>query len=265
MQKKDLEINKQYWNSIVDSHYSSDFYNVKKFLENRNSLNEIELSFLGKVNDKQILHLMCHFGMDYLSMANMGANITGLDFSEVAIKKARKLNEMLSFNATFICANILDAQKVIQQKFDIIYMSYGTIGWLPDMNKWAEIVNSLLKPFGQLILVEFHPFVWMFNDNFDEIIYSYFNKEAIYETTDGSYADPGSGVKKTNVGWNHPMEEVLSALLENGFVLDKFKEFDYSPYNCFSNMVKLKDNQYQIKGFEGKLPIVYALEASKKS
>src|SRR5690606_26746788 len=120
------------------------------------SLKEIELTELGNVENKKILHLQCHFGMDSLSLSRLGATVTGVDFSEEAIETARKLNDELNLDAEFICCNIYDLDPSSPQnplktqagKFDIVFTSYGVIGWLPDLDKWAAIISNYLKPGG---------------------------------------------------------------------------------------------------------------------
>ena len=105
----------------------------------------------------------------------MGAHVTGIDLSDKAIDQARILAKELNVDTEFICCNIYDLPKHLNKTFDIVFTSYGTIGWLPDLNAWANIVSQFLKPKGQFIFVEFHPVVWMFDDNFESIGYNYFN------------------------------------------------------------------------------------------
>ena len=163
---KYFEANKALWNKRVDLHFNSEFYDKDKFKKSKNSLNSIELKELGDISGKTILHLQCHFGQDTLSLANLGAEVTGVDFSEEAIIKAKQLSNELNIKADFICSNIYDLKEKLNGKFDIVFTSYGTIGWLPDINKWAEIISHFLKPKGQFLIVEFHPFIWMLDDKF---------------------------------------------------------------------------------------------------
>jgi hypothetical protein len=145
----------------------------------------------------------------------------------------------------------------------MVFTSYGTIGWLPDLDKWASIVSRYLKPKGQLVLVEFHPVVWMFDYNFEKVAYNYFNAGAIVETQNGTYADKEAPISNTEVSWNHSLGEVFSSLLANGMQITSFQEFDYSPYNCFNNTIAVAPQQYRIAHLENKIPMVYALGAEK--
>ena len=165
-----IEINKQSWNNRLESHLKSDFYNIEGFLNGKTSLNEIELDLLGDVQGKNILHLQCHFGQDTISLGRLGANVTGIDLSDKAIESAIELSKKTKTASTFICCNIYDLPQQLEKKFDIVFTSYGTIGWLPDLDKWASIISSYLKPNGKLVFVEFHPVLWMYNDNFDKKI-----------------------------------------------------------------------------------------------
>ena len=258
-----IEVNKALWDEKTKHHVSSAFYKMDDFMSGAASLKDIELSLLGDVKDKTILHLQCHFGQDTLSLARMGAKVTGVDFSGEAIKKARELNEQLGLNAQFVCSDIYELPRELEGQFDIVFTSYGVLGWLPDMKKWAQVVAKYMKPSGFFILVEFHPIVWMFNNDFTAIEYSYFNKEAIVETVTGTYADRDAEIKMLEIGWNHDLSEVIQSLIGVGLSIASFQEFDTSPHNCFRNTVEINPGKFQIKGLEGRIPMVYALKAVK--
>jgi 2-polyprenyl-3-methyl-5-hydroxy-6-metoxy-1,4-benzoquinol methylase len=262
--KEYIELNRNAWNNKVESHVNSDFYNMKGFLAGETSLNSIELEMLGDLKGKSVLHLQCHFGQDTLSLARMGAEVTGVDLSDVAIEKARHLNQELGLNSKFICCDIYDLHNHLDEKFDIVFTSYGTIGWFPDLDKWARLISKYLKPNGRFIFVDFHPFVWMYDNDFTKFEYSYFKKEAIVETETGTYADREADLELTTVGWNHSISEVVNSLLNNGIQISALDEFDFSPYNCFKNMEEFEPKKYRIKSFEDKLPLVYAIEGLKK-
>jgi ubiquinone/menaquinone biosynthesis C-methylase UbiE len=259
-----IEVNKALWDKKTVYHVDSAFYAVDDFINGKSSLNDIELGLLGDVKGKSVLHLQCHFGQDTLSLARMGAKATGVDFSEVAIDKARELNEQLQLDATFICSDIYELPAVLDTKFDIVFTSYGTIGWLPDMQRWAQVVARYLKPGGQFVFVDFHPVVWMFNNEFSDFQFSYFNRGAIIETQQGTYADTNAAIAAEEIGWNHSLSEVFQNLIEAGLQIRSFNEVDYSPYNCFSKMVEVAPGKFQISGLEGKIPMLYALDAVRQ-
>lgn len=257
-----IKINKNNWNSRVDIHVNSAFYELEKFKAGSTSLNKIELDLLGNVSGKKMIHLQCHFGQDTLSLARLGANVTGLDFSDKAIYEAQQLNDQLGLNAKFVCSDVYAAEEVIQEKFDIVFTSYGTIGWLPDLNRWAQTIKKLLAPGGKLVFVEFHPVIWMFDDQIENIKYAYFNKEEIVESSTSTYTDGEAIAQTETISWNHSLSEVFQSLKQNGLNVEDFREYDYSPYPCFSKIVKIEERKYQIKDLEGKFPMVYSIIAS---
>lgn len=257
-----LTINQANWDSRVDTHLNSSFYNVEEFKNGATSLNSIELSLLGDLLGKKIVHLQCHFGQDTLSLTRLGAEVAGLDFSEKAITVANQLNNELGMNARFVCSDVYEAHEVLKDQFDIAFTTYGTIGWLPNLDKWAATIKRLLKPGGKLIFVEFHPVIWMFGDNFEKIEYSYFNGEDIIESSSQTYTDGDDISQPKTISWNHSLAEVFQALKGQGFMIEDFNEYDYSPYDCFVNTIEISEGKFQIKGLEGRIPMVYSIVAS---
>ena len=170
----------------------------------------------------------------------------------------------LNLETQFVCCNIYDAGNYIDKKFDIVFTSYGTIGWLPDLDKWAKVISQFLKPGGKFIMADLHPVVWMYDNDFKEVFYSYFNIEPIIEDESGTYADRYSEIEAKTITWNHPISETLNALITNGIELNSFNEYDYSPYNCFNNTEEFEPNKFRIKTFENKIPMVYSIKGTKK-
>jgi len=235
------------------------------FLKGRSSLNDIELALLGDINGKFILHLQCHFGQDTISLERLGADATGIDFSDKAIESAKKLAGETNSKASFICCELYDLPNHLDKQFDIVFTSYGTISWLPDLDKWAKVISRFLKPKGQFIFVEFHPVVWMFDDSFDKIAYNYFNAGAIIETESGTYADRNAAITQEYICWNHSISDVVNSLIRNGLEIQTFNEYDYSPYNCFNKTIEFEPNKYRIQHLDNKIPMVYAIEALRKT
>lgn len=265
MEKKSdyIEINKNSWNVRTEHHIKSEFYDVEGFINGKEVLNSIELELLGDVKNKNILHLQCHFGQDSLALARLGANVTGVDFSEKAIDAAKELNSRLGLNTEFICSDVYNLPNILNKKYDIVFTSYGVLGWLPDMDTWAKSIQHFLIDGGKLLLVEFHPVVWMFNDNFTEISYNYFKDEPIVENANGTYAQTDAPITTKTVSWNHSLGEVLSAILSNNLRIEHFREYDYSPYNCFSNTEETGNNMYRIKHLGNRIPMVFSVLAEK--
>ncbi len=262
--KNYVEINRNAWNHKTAIHVDSEFYDNDAFLKGKNTLKSIELNLLGDISGKTVLHLQCHFGQDSISMARMDAKVTGVDLSDKAIEKAKEFAKSTGTDAEFICCDIYDLPDFLDKKFDIVFTSYGVIGWLPDLERWANIVSRYLKPEGRFIFVEFHPLVWVFDDDFTKIQYSYFNTETIVEEISGSYADREASITYETVSWNHSTSEILNNLIKEGIDIKFFNEYDYSPYNCFKDMVKVEEDVYRIKSVGDKLPMIFALEGIKK-
>lgn len=253
------ECNKQSWDDRVEIHATGDFYDLQGFLNGNNSLKPIELALLGELKNKRILHLQCHFGQDSLSMARLGAQVTGVDFSSKAIQKANELTERMGLDATFIECDIYELPKFLTGTFDIVFTSYGTIGWLPDIDKWASIVAHYLAPEGQFIFVEFHPFIWTFDNDMQHIAYHYFNKEEIVEEYSGTYADRNAPIVSKTITWNHSLSEVFNALKNCGIQPIDFQEYDYSPYDCLANLIESKPGEFRFKHINKSIPMVYSL------
>ena len=175
--------NQNAWNQKTAIHQKSDFYNLPAFKNGKSSLMKTELEELGDVKGKSILHLQCHFGMDSLSWARRGAQVTGVDFSTEAIALARSLNDELGLDARFIRSNIYDLPNVLEGEFDIVFTSYGVLCWLGDLPAWAALVSRYLKSGGTFYMVEFHPAAMMFEFESGKmgIEYSYFFEPQPFE------------------------------------------------------------------------------------
>lgn len=257
------KINKAAWNLKTEIHINSEFYDNESFLKGESSLKHIELDLLGDIQGKSILHLQCHFGQDTISLSRLGAKVTGIDLSDNAIRYAQNTAKELGTDTRFICSDIYELPDVLDDKFDIVFTSYGVIGWLPDMGRWAEIIARYLKPGGQFMMVEFHPVVWMFDDDFKTIDYSYFKGVEIIEQLEGSYADRNAEIEYTTVTWTHSLSEVINNLIQAGICITRFEEYNYSPYNCFKHTIQIDKDKYRIKHLSDKLPMIYAVKGIK--
>ncbi len=260
-----IEKNRDSWNKRTGVHLQSEFYKNDAFIKGDfNPLDDIVMNLLGDIKGKTILHLQCHFGQDTLQMARMEAKTTGVDLSDKAIDAARQINDQLGLDSKFVCCDIYDLPDHLDEKFDIVFTSYGTIGWLPDIDRWAAIVSGYLKPGGKFIFAEFHPIVWMFDDDFTKVQYKYANSDPIVETEHGTYTDGGENLMTECVSWNHSLSEVINNLINQGIELADFQEYDYSPYDCFSHTEKVGDRKFRIKHLGDKIPMVYSVVGRKK-
>lgn len=258
-----LQINQASWDARTEAHLQSGFYDLAAFKAGQTSLKEIETALLGELHGKRLLHLQCHFGQDTLSLARLGAEVTGLDLSGKAIAAAQMLAEELEIAAQFVCGDVYQAPQLIADRFDWLFTTYGVLGWLPDLDRWAAVVAQMLKPGGKLLLVEFHPVVWMFDADFEQITYKYDKAAPIEETETGSYADPSQTPYPT-ITWNHGLAETIQALISHGLQPELVREYDFSPYNCFRHTVETEPGRFRIRHLGDKIPMVYAIRATKR-
>lgn len=260
-----FDTNRDHWNARTHVHTESSFYDVPSFKAGKTTLNEAELEALGDVSGKSLLHLQCHFGMDTLSFARMGAQVTGLDLADEAINTAKNLATEIGEEARFIAANVYDATEHLgEEQFDIVFTSYGTIVWLPDLDRWAAVIARHLKPGGTFCFCEFHP-VWdVFDWNTFSIDYSYFNQGKPYEeVVETTYTGDGINVKAREYFWIHSLGAIFNALIKQGLQVKSFDEYDFSYYNCFPNLLEISPGKWQSKTHLGKLPMMFRLVMEK--
>jgi len=259
-----FDYNKKLWNAKVPIHINTELYSMEAFMAGETSLDKASLALLGDIKGKKILHLQCHFGQDSLSMARMGAEVTGVDISDKAIKKAQELNEELGLDAQFVQCNVYDAIECVEGKYDIVFASYGTIVWLPDLDKWAAIIAHFLKPEAKLVFLDFHPVLDMLNWDNCAFEYSYFNTITPYmEETQGTYADQKADIKMKEYFWTHSLAEVIEALNRAGLQMNQMQEYDYSPYNIFGEMEERATKEFTIKKMRVAFPYMYSLVYKK--
>jgi len=254
-----LKINKEAWDKRTKVHVDSKFYDVEAFKDGKTSLNTIELEQLGNVEGKTLLHLQCHFGQDTLSWARQGAKVTGVDLSTEAIEQANKLNSSLKLDARFIAQDIYQFGCENTEEFDFVFTSYGVLCWLHDLNHWAKIIASSLVAGGEFHLVEFHAF----NDLLSG--YSYFPQADPDVEDEGTYTENCDGTKSTMVTWAHSLSEIINALISADLTIESFKEYPYSPYNCFENLEHVTGKGFQMLHKGQHVPLLYSIKARKSA
>ena len=261
--KKYFETNKDTWNKKVKVHAKSAMYNLEGFKNGKSSLMPYELKALKGVNGKSLLHLQCHFGQDTLSWSRLGVKCTGVDLSDEGIKLAKILNDELKLDAEFVCCNVLETSQFVKDTFDIVFTSYGVIGWLPDLKPWGKMIAEKLNKGGTFYMVEFHPIVWMFDylENKPVMKYGYMQDEVIYEEYEGTYANQDSKVVSKEYGWNHGLGEVISALTEAGLHIEYLKEHDEAPYNVLPDLTETDSGMFVTK--DKLYPLIFELKAIK--
>ncbi len=265
-----MKANRNLWDKLARIHHKSEFYDVEGFLKGNQTLDPIELEELPDLSGKKLLHLMCHFGMDTLSLARLGADATGVDFSSEAIELANELCKTTEVDARFVCSNVYDLPNNLDEKFDIVFTSGGVIVWLLDLEEWARIIAHFLKPRGFFYIREFHPFAYVFDDDDSvtelRVRYSYFQgKDPLKFEDEGSYA---SGDVKTgkipSFEWNHSISEVINSLIDAGLTIDFFHEFPITAYKALPYMIQESSGRWVLPENEGKIPLMFSLKASKR-
>lgn len=271
MNEQYMHINQQRWDEMVGVHAKSAFYDVASFKAGRNSLAPLEREELGDVAGKALLHLQCHFGMDTLSWARLGAKVTGVDYSEKAIELAQSLAKELAIDAHFVRANIYDLpdDTLIPGTFDIVYTALGVLGWLPDLKHWGKVIAHYLKPGGTFYILEGHPFMLTLDENSSDlkVAYPYFSSEALQFDAEHSYADSETVLtNKTEYSWNHSLSDIFNALLSEGLSIDFFHEFPFCGWQYFSDMETGEDGWSRLKDekMRQRVPLMFSLKATKK-
>jgi SAM-dependent methyltransferase len=260
-----FDCNRYSWNKLSPLHFQSKFYDVDAFKEGKSSLNPIEISEIGAVKGKKLLHLQCHFGLDTLSFARMGASVTGIDLSDESICLAQKLAEELKLDAQFVQSNVLELDQNLEGQYDIVFASYGTINWLDDLDQWAKIIKHFLKPGGIFYMVEFHPYIYTLGKKL-RIENEYFKTDAIESKIQRSYTD-NSEIEEEELRhfeWHHSLSEVMNSLIGNGLQIEFLNEIPYQPYNCFENMEELLPGKWVFKKVRDKIPYLFSVKALKK-
>ena len=261
------ELNRAMWDAKTPLHVASAFYDVAGFKAGRSELRRHEIADLGDVTGKQLVHLQCHFGMDSLSWARLGARVTGVDFSEPAVRAARGLARDIGIEARFVTADVYDAVAAVgPRRFDIVYTGVGALCWLPDIERWARVVHDLLCPGGELYLFEFHPVKWMIEaaaPSAVEIRDGYFTPPDGYREAGGvTYAD-ASAASAVTVQWNHPLGEVVTALARVGLRIESLRELDRDVLRQWDVMQAADDGMYAMPPDRPSLPLTYVLRARR--
>lgn len=262
-----LQANQHVWDQWTTEHEKSPFYDLEGFKAGRDRLRSIELTELGEVSGKSLLHLQCHFGLDSLSWARRGAKVTGVDLSQSAIALARSLSQELSIPAEFLCSDIYRLPGKLSAKFDVVFTAYGVLHWLRDLRRWGEIIAHFLKPNGIFYIVEDHPTFRMFSTDEEtkiKLSEPYFFSEVPEQVEmTGSYATGNQGEKVTFYIWNHGIGEVINALIGAGLTIEFLHEFPFAARAKFPFMEQAPDGWWYLPARYPQIPFLFSLQARK--
>ena len=265
-----FKTNQQLWDELTEINSKSRMYDLESFLRGGISLKRLEQEELHDIKDKSLLHLQCHFGMDTLSWARLGATVTGVDFSPRAISLAKEISQTTGTDARFICSNIYDLHNTLHDQFDVVFTSYGVLCWLPDLEKWGEIISSYLKPGGIFYIIEFHPFFYVFENESNTIglklrdKYSYFHCDRpVKWEPNRAYADRSQITKNPSYEWHHSLSDIINSLTRAGLALEYIHEFPYCGYDVLPSMKQGDDGWWRLDS-DIELPMMFSIRAVKK-
>ena len=264
--------NQQLWDAWTAVHAQGEFYDLAGFRKGGVRLRDGEIEAVGDVNGRTLLHLQCHFGIDTLSWARLGARVTGADFSPAAIRLAREIAMDIGIeDARFIESNVYELPDRLEGEFDVVYTSRGVLGWLPDIRGWARVVAHFLAPGGTFYITEAHP---VFNTFEDEgvapgelrLTYPYWeHHDPLVFDVKGSYADPDAdfGEQKLH-GWDHGLGEIVTALIEAGLRIESLEEHPFLEWAAdFLVESAPGSGQFVLPPGPGELPLSFSLRATK--
>lgn len=265
-----LEINKRNWDERVAIHRRdrTGFYAIDAWRDGGKGLDGIEAAELGPIAGRSVVHLQCHFGLDTLALARLGATVTGLDFSPAAIEAARALAKETGLPARFVEGNVYDAPRLIEERFDLVFVTWGALCWLPDVAAWAAVVAAMLKPGGQLYLAEGHPGIMPLEEEDGRLVFRHAWRQApdaplSFETPTTYTGDPDLLTNKETLEWIHPLSAVVGGLLAAGLRLDFLHEHETLPWPAFPMMVETEGRLYRLPPEHPPLPLSYSLKATK--
>ncbi len=268
-------LNRASWDERAPAHAASRDYAVAQFEADPAFLSEVvrfDRPRLGEVAGLRGLHLQCHIGTDTISLARLGAKMTGLDFSAASLAEARRLAESIDADVDFVEAEVYDAAQVLGRgQFDLVYTGVGALCWLPDIRRWAQVIADLLRPGGRLFLREGHPMLWALEDAREDCLlvveYPYFEREApIVWDEGGTYVETDVAFEhNVTHEWNHGLGEIVTALLAVGMELTALVEHDSVPWEALpSQMERVGGREWRLIDRPWRLPHSYTLQAVRR-
>ena len=270
-------INRASWDERAPAHAASPGYSLDQFRSDPTFLSYVvqyDVPRLGDITGLRGVHLQCHIGTDTISLARLGARMTGYDFSPAALAEARKLDEEVGAGVEFVEGDLYDAVDALGAgQFDLVFTGIGALCWLPSVSRWASVVAGLLRPGGRLFIREGHPMLWTLADpREDQLIvvdFPYFETaEPIVFNYPGSYVETDSDfTNNTTHEWNHGLGEIVTALLDNGMQLTMLEEHDSVPWEALPGQMSVvpgTNHEWQLTDRPERLAHSYTLQAVKR-
>ncbi|MCC7276631.1 MAG: class I SAM-dependent methyltransferase [Alphaproteobacteria bacterium] len=246
-------------------------YRIDRFLEGDDRLHSIEDGELGDVAGRRLLHLQCHFGLDTLRLARRGAAVTGVDFSPAAIAAARELAGRIGRpDAVFVEANVYDVPDVVAGGFDIVFTTWGTICWLPDIPRWAGVIARMLRPGGFLYFADGHPAMQMLEEIDGRLLPTYPqdtppDRPLVFEAATTYTGDPTPLAARRTYQWIHSISRVVNALIGAGLTLERLDEHRVLPWRMFPMFVPAGDGLWRPPDSQPAIPLAVSLTARRRA
>jgi SAM-dependent methyltransferase len=266
-----LAENLRNWDSRVPIHLGPDGYEVERYVGDPARISAVVAFDAGRLGDLRglsVVHLQCHVGTDTISLARLGASeVVGVDFSEPALGAARELAERTGDKARFVLSDVYHAAGTLEQRFDVLYTSVGTIGWLDDIDRWALNVAGLLVSGGRFVFRDIHPVIWVFEEVDGRIVphFAYWqesDRPLVLEEAE-TYSGRGTVASPRINVWNHTVAEVLNALIGVGLRIDRVEEHPECDWRIFPSTVAEGEHYFLPDGLRDKLPVCWSITATK--
>ncbi|BBK33108.1 methyltransferase family protein [Stella humosa] len=264
-----LAANRANWDERVAIHRRdrTGSYRTAAFLAGDDVLHPIEDGELGDVAGARLLHLQCHFGMDTLRLARRGASVTGVDFSPAAVAGAREMAAAIGRpDARFVEANVYDAAEAVPGLFDIVYTTWGTICWLPDLDGWARVIAAKLAPGGRFYFADGHPFMLMLEQVGDALVPTFgqdtpVDQPLVFEEALTYTGDETRLASARTYEWIHSISRILGALGRAGLTVETLREHRTIPWRAFPMCVPAGAGMYRLPDGQPALPLALSLTA----
>lgn len=284
-----LTVNAANWDARAEVHLGPGGYRVS-MLDDPGWLSSVvrfDQPRLGDVRGLDALHLQCHLGTDTISLARLGARMTGLDLSGRSLEHARVLAERAGAHIDYVQADVYSAPSALGGRtFDLVYTGIGALCWLPDIRRWGRTVARLLRPGGRLFVRDAHPVLNSVlglvvrkhhpdRDQQPEISGPGAPTPALelpyWEDEDGltwsdevSYAGEAAVASPVSREWNHALSEIVMAVLDAGLTLELLQEHDSVPWDALPGlMVEDEVGEHRLADRPQRLPASFTLAARK--
>ncbi len=263
-----LEANRAHWDEVVAPHRTGDFYDVEGFIAGKPRLDPLVREALGEIEGRKVLHLQCHFGLDTLDLARLGALPVGVDFSARAVEAARELAAETGLEARFVQAVVGEVQATLRETFELVFTSYGVLTWLPELTSWARDIAACLDPGGRVVVIDSHPTAMVFDDEVEDtelrVRYPYFEAAAMRFREQATYAVGGLALEHdVTYEWMHPIEEIVMSLLEAGLRLTVLREYPFAAWRMYPWLERGEDGFWRLPGGRRDIPLLLRVEAVK--